>query len=233
MKSVRTLTIACLGLFPLAASAQDDPDEVDPQALLKKYGSPGKEHKVLKSWVGKWETANTFWMAAGAPPIKSSGEANFRLIMGGRYLTEQFKSESEEMGKFSGQGTFGFDRVSKEFIHSWIDSMSTGMMVSRGKLSEDGKTIVMETTQTDIFTMQKMKLRIVNHIGEKDRRKMEMFATYPDKEPFKNMEIIYERVAKKKKVKKPKGQKKPKKQGQPEREPEPEPDPAPAPATEG
>lgn len=232
MNSLRTITISCLYLFPLTASAQDDTAAAtdpgkDAQALMKKYGNPGKEHKLLKSWVGKWATANTFWMAPGAPPMKTSGESSFRLILGGRFLSEQFKSESEEMGKFTGHGTFGYDLVSKEYVHSWIDSMNTGMMISRGKMSEDGKTIVMETTQTDIFTMQKIKLRIVNHLGEKDRRKMEMFATYPGKEPFKNMEIIYERVAKKKKVKKPKAPKKPKKA-----RPDPEPLPEPQTATE-
>ncbi|MEO1842735.1 MAG: DUF1579 family protein [Akkermansiaceae bacterium] len=69
---------ACLALLPLTASAQDDFDPAKMEEIMKKYGTPGKEHKVLRSWVGTWKTESTYWMMPGAPPMKSSGEATFR-----------------------------------------------------------------------------------------------------------------------------------------------------------
>jgi hypothetical protein len=186
---------ACLTLLPLNASAQEDFDPAKMEEIKKKYWSPGKEHKVLRSWVGTWKTKNSFWVQPGAPPMTNEGESKFRMLLKGRYLSEQFSAESEEMGEFKGQGTVAYDRVSKEYTHTWIDSMSTGMMVSRGKNSADGSRIEYTSTVKDAITMQDVKYRIVSHYGDPKNRKMEMFATYPGKKEFKNMEITYTKVA--------------------------------------
>jgi hypothetical protein len=100
-----TEAAACLTLFSLTASAQEDFDPAKMEELKKKYWSPGKEHKVLRSWAGTWKTKNSFWGQPGAPPMTSEGESKFRMLFKGRYLSEPFSAKSEEMGEFKGQGT--------------------------------------------------------------------------------------------------------------------------------
>ena len=124
--------------------------------IKKKYWSPGKEHKVLRSWIGTWKTKNSFWVQAGAPPTTNEGEARFRMLLKGRYLSEQFSAKSEEMGECKGQGTIAFGRATKEYTHTWIDSMSSGMMVSRGKNSADGSRIEYTSTVRDEITYTKV-----------------------------------------------------------------------------
>ena len=181
---------ACLALTPTLAPAEEfDPAKMD--EVMKKYVNPGKQNKAFKSWVGVWKAESTYWMQPGAPPMKSSGEAKFRMAMKGRYLVENFKTESPEMGVFMGQGTFAYDRVAKEYIHTWIDTMGTGVMISRGSASEDGNTLTLHATYQNPMIMQDVKYRLVSHSGDPKKRKLEMFATYPGKEEFKTMEINY------------------------------------------
>jgi hypothetical protein len=199
MKSIhyaKTLTgAACLALLPLTASAQDDFDPAKMEEIMKKYLTPGKEHKVLRSWVGTWKTESTYWMMPGAPPMKSSGEATFRMLLKGRYVTERFTTKSPDFGDFQGQGTVAYDRLAKEYIHTWIDTMGTGIMISRGQASEDGTKIEYTTVYKDPMTMQDIKYRIVTHVGDPKKRKMEMFATHKGKEEHKHMEITYTKIA--------------------------------------
>ena len=129
----QTATVsACLALLPLASPAQDGPDPALMAEAMEKYMTPGPEHKLFKSMVGTWKAKNSYWMQPGAPPMKSTAEVKFRLAMEGRYLLETYKSEDMMSGPFQGQGTLAYDRVKKEYVQTWIDSMGTGIMISRG-----------------------------------------------------------------------------------------------------
>lgn len=185
---------ACLALLPVTVAAQDELDPAKMAEVMAKYGSPGPEHKLLRSWVGTWKVESKYWMAPDGKPMTSSGESKCRMLLKGRYLSEHFSAESPEMGKLEGWGTMAYDRLEQEFVQTWIDSMSTGMMVSRGKLSGDGSTIEMHNEQKCPMTMQMLKHRFVSHIKDPKRHKLEMFVTYPGKPEFKSMEIIYTKV---------------------------------------
>lgn len=186
---------ALLTLFVPSASAQEDFDPAKMEEVMKKYGVPAKQHKALRSWVGTWKTESSYWMAPGGPAMKSSGEAKFRMLLKGRYLSEQFSTNSKDFGEFKGQGTVAYDRLAKEYILTWIDTMGTGMMISRGQASDDGSKIEYKTTWKDPLTMQDIKYRLVSHLGDPKTRKLEMFAAYPGKDEYKHMEIIYTKVS--------------------------------------
>ena len=64
-------------------------------------------------------------------------------------------------------------------------------MISREKASEDGSTIELRSEQKCPMTMHMLKHRIVSHIKDPKQHKLEMFVTYPGKEEYKIMEIIY------------------------------------------
>jgi hypothetical protein len=180
----------------LAQDAEKKPAELSPEEAMAAYlklAEPGKEHKQWKNLVGEWDAHQTIWEAPGAPPMELKGSAKFRLIMGGRYLIQTFKSEIPGMGKYTGQGTTAFDNVNKQYVQIWFDSMSTAPMVSYGKPGDSNKAMELVGEVTEPFTMAKYQLRTISTDIDKDTVKFEMFEKRKEQKERKMMEIIYKR----------------------------------------
>lgn len=198
MKKNRLLQCFCattgLVLLPLSSSAQEDLDPAKMEEIMGKYANPGPQHKALRSWAGVWKAETSYWLQPGGEPMRTKGESTVRLLLKGRFLREQYTSEIPGMGPFLGQGTLAYDRVAKEYVHTWMDNMATSIMISRGKPSKDGKTIEVEAIHKNYMTMQDIKYRTVYHPSDGKTRKMEMFSTPPGQKEYKHMEIIYTKV---------------------------------------
>ena len=64
------------------------------------------------------------------------------MILGGRYLQEEFTGEM--MGSpFTGIGITGYDNLGKKYVMAWMDSMSTGIYFMEGTADADGRTITL------------------------------------------------------------------------------------------
>ncbi len=101
-------------------------------AAWMKYMTPGEEHQRMAAEAGEWTAAGKMWMYPGADPVENTGEATISMLFGGRYQRMDFRGDF--MGSpFEGIGTVAFDNASREYISTWIDSMSTGLSVMRGK----------------------------------------------------------------------------------------------------
>jgi hypothetical protein len=161
------------------------------EAMIK-AGTPGDPHKKLDVFAGTWETEITMWMAPGAPPAKSRGVAENRMIMGGRYLEQRYKGEF--FGEpFEGIGYTGYDNVRKQYWGTWMDNMSTAMMVSTGASSADGKTWTFKGTMPDPMTGKDSWVDEKLTVTDADHHTMEMWGPGPDGKVFKMMEIAYSR----------------------------------------
>lgn len=169
------------------------PDEAAMMEAYMKLIAPGPEHKLLKSLVGDWTATQTLWVAPGAPAEKHPGTAKFRMAMGGRFLVQNYASEIAGMGKFQGRGTTGYDKVAKEYIQTWIDSFGTGIMVSKGKATDD-KTIVLTGEAVDPFTKEKVAFRTVSKYVDENAHEMEMYEKKAGAGERKLMHIAYKRV---------------------------------------
>src|SRR5438309_1202792 len=138
---------------PAAATAQPQPmklppgwTEADVQACMQ-AGVPGKMHERLAKDAGAWRGKTTMWMGPGdTEPM--SGECTWTLtpIMEGRYFKCEMTGEMPPMGTYSGSGVTGFDNVSRQFVSTWIDNHSTGILTGTGSLSDDGKTLTWRFT---------------------------------------------------------------------------------------
>src|SRR5262245_32156610 len=93
----------------------------DPAAMMDEYyklSLPGPEHKFLEERVGKWETITKMWFDPQQPPTETKGTAEYRQIMGGRYLIQEVSGDF--MGKpFNGMGIIGYDKFKKQYTYSW------------------------------------------------------------------------------------------------------------------
>src|SRR5205085_4267708 len=88
---MKTLAIAAVLLAAAAASA-DEPKAQAPalspaeQSMMEKYtkaATPGPEHQQLAKLAGKWDLQVTSWMTPGGAPMKSTGTAEFKPVLGG------------------------------------------------------------------------------------------------------------------------------------------------------
>lgn len=130
-------------------------------------------------------------MAPGTDPVPSSGESKAKMILGDRYL--QFTHVGNYIGMpMEGVSLESFDNSTKELTSIWIDNMGTGMMVMKGKISDDMKTLTYNGTMVDPMSGENLAVRQISEMVNDNTIKMEMFMTSMGTE-FKSMEILYTR----------------------------------------
>jgi hypothetical protein len=166
-------------------------DSVAEMKAWEAYMTPGDAHKMLAQEVGSWTADMTFWHGPDAPPEKAISTAETKMILGGRYQEMNYKGNVMGM-PFEGRSTVAFDNATKEYTNTWIDNMGTGMMVAKGKMNADGKSMELKGDMVDFMTGTKKPWKEVYTIVDADTRKMEMFDVSGGKE-FKSMEIVMKR----------------------------------------
>lgn len=111
------------------APAQPSMEEMQQRQI--EYMTPGAGHQVLNDRVGQWKMEVRYWLPGVPDPMVSLGTSSMQWIMDGRYI-EDHTQASTDQGPFEGRGFVGFDNLTKEYVSTWIDSMSTAVMISRG-----------------------------------------------------------------------------------------------------
>ncbi len=138
----------CLVLAASVAMAKDKKHEkqMDQQAMMEMYqklATPGEPHKLFATLAGSWTTTTKEWMEPGKPPTESTGTAEMKMVLDGRFLQQEFTSQM--MGQpFSGIGIDGYDNLRKRYVTTWIDTWGTGIFQMEGTASADGKTITLK-----------------------------------------------------------------------------------------
>jgi Protein of unknown function (DUF1579) len=165
------------------------------QAMMEKYmqaATPGPEHQKLMKMAGKWKLQVSSWMAPGAPPMKSDGTAEYTSVLGGRYLQQDVKSSMGDQ-PFEGRGFEGYDNVTKEYFGTWMDSMSTGLMVMRGKCQAQAKKCTYKGTMSDAMAGKAVPITDILTYTDDDHFTMEMHGPGPGGKNFKMLQIVYTR----------------------------------------
>lgn len=162
-----------------------------------KLGTPGPEHKMLDQFVGNWNAEVKMWMDPKAEPQVSKGTMHSTWAHGGRYVMGDYKGEFNGM-EFTGTAITAYDNADKTYKGLWIDSWSTGMTLSTGTMSADGKSMtnVMEALHPakPDGKLVKTKMREAIQVVSKDKHIMTMFMTEPGAAEVKVMEITYTRA---------------------------------------
>ncbi len=167
---------------------------MDMQAAMELYAklaTPGDPHKLLASMEGTWKTKSKCWMEPGRSPMESEGTSEQKMLVGGRFLQQEFKGDM--MGTpFTGLGFTGYDNHTKKYVTTWMDSMGTGIMFFEGTAGRDGKTITQEARYDDPVRGP-MIWRAVTRYVDGDTMLFEMYATAKGGKEEKMMEITYTR----------------------------------------
>ena len=195
MKVKICLAGALLVAFSLSALADDTKKkpEMDPAMMeaMMKAATPGEAHKMLNGMVGTWDTKITIWMMPGMDPTTSQGVAVNKSIMGGRYIEQRFTGNFMGM-PFEGIGYTGYDNIKKQYFGTWMDNMSTAMMMSTGSVGTDG-TMTFKGSMPDPMTGKDAPFEEKIKVVDADHTIFEMWAPGPDGKMFKTMEIEYAR----------------------------------------
>lgn len=192
------LTAAALCLLALPALAQDKPAAPAPamdaaaMAAMQKAMTPGEQHKHLARMVGDWTFTNKMWMDPSQPAMESSGTMHGEAILGGRYVQSTWKGDMMGM-PFEGRGTDGYDNVAKQYVSSWMDNMSTGMVYSTGTCDASGNKCSLKGDMLDPMTGQKSYMRSEVTWMDANTFKNEMYGPGPDGKEFKWMEMVIKR----------------------------------------
>jgi hypothetical protein len=168
--------------------------QMDPQAMMEMYqklATPGEPHKLFATLAGSWTTTNKEWMEPGKPPTESTGTAEMKMLLDGRFLYQEFTGNM--MGQpFSGVGIDAYDNMAKKYVTAWMDTMGTGIFMMEGTASADGKTITLKGSHSEPGG-GKMTHRAVWKIVDNNTQTFHMYGTHHGGKEMKVLEIIYTR----------------------------------------
>lgn len=170
-------------------------DGMTPEKMMQEWaalGSPGKPHEFLKSLEGKYTTTATIWMDP-TKPAKSGGTAEFKMILGGRFLQQTYSGSM--MGQpMNGVGLMGFDNNRRQYVSMWCSDLETSMLTMTGGIDQNGKVITMFGEMDEASTKQVGKtVKWVTRIISDDKFAFESWEVECDT-PMKVFEIEYTRV---------------------------------------
>ena len=193
-----TVLVGATTVITTQVVSQDpgQPDMEEMMAAWMKLGAPGPEHAKMAQAEGKWTQVVKHWMYPGAEPETSESIAEFRPILGGRYMIEKMTGSMEMMGEpmeFEGFGLFGYDNFTKKHFFVWADSMSTMLMAAEGTADASGNVITYYSEMPNPMTGETMKFKSVSTTISDDKQKFEMFEQTADGGWHRNMELVAKR----------------------------------------
>ena len=195
----RTLiTLICLSLVMSAslvtAKEKKQSKQMDQQAMMelwKKLATPGEPHKLFAGLAGSWTTTTKEWMEPGKPQTESTGTAEMKMLLDGRFLYQEYNSQM--MGQpFSGIGIDAYDNMTKKYVTAWMDSMGTGIFIMEGTASADGKTITLKGSHPEPGG-GRMTHRAVWKIVDNNTQTFDMYGAHHGGKETKMLEITYTR----------------------------------------
>jgi len=168
--------------------------EMEAKAMegMMAYATPGEAHAKLGESVGNWTAEVKFFPTPDSPGESMTGASTISSLWENRFLVEEFQGDFAGM-PFQGRSIVGYDNFKKEYFSIWMDSMSTGVMMSTGKMDADGKTLNMKGSMPDPITRSYKPTRSVETMPDANTRVMKMYDTWMDGKEYLHMEITYRR----------------------------------------
>jgi hypothetical protein len=155
---------------------------------------PTAEHERLAKDVGTWDATVKSWMGGpGSEPSVSQGVEVTKLLPGGLWTHSEFDGRFGDM-EFHGMGQSGYDTNKKKYVGTWVDSITTEIMMTEGDYDATSNTVTMYAKGTDHSGKPYDSKMTTKHEGE-DTRVFTMFMKSDETkgEFVKVMEITYKR----------------------------------------
>jgi len=201
-KQAFAVALVCLGLSlaptilraddkkPEAAAGSSGAMTPQQQQAWAKVAVPGAEHEALKPMVGTFNAEVSMVAMDGSGKVESSkGVMQNELVLDGRFLQSRYDG-----GDMKGIGFLGYDNSKQKYVGTWMDTMSTMVMVSEGTADASHKVITTTSDITDPTSGKKMTTRGVTTVISNDKHTYEMYMPGPDGKEMKCLTIVYTRT---------------------------------------
>jgi len=158
----------------------------------KRYTQPGKHHRVLERFIGKWNTELRLFMGGKASPAEK-GTAEHSWLMQGRWL--QMKSTGRMMGRpLNSYWWMGYDNFKQSYVATGVNNLDTAMTRSEGDMDQNGKTMLLYGTIDEYLTGEHDKMvKTVFRFESDDKIIMEVHDLPIGEHNTKVFEIVYTR----------------------------------------
>jgi hypothetical protein len=184
------LMLIALSTVTFNLYAEDAKHDEAYMEAMKKMATPGEHHEVLKKMIGMWTVSSKMWKDPTSTPMESVGTSENKMILGDRFLSQEFHGTHMNQ-PFMGMGLMGFDNQTKKFVSTWVDDMSTGIMVSYGTMDKGKNMITQMGEMKNPMTNKSMKLKMVTRIESDTKHVFEMWCNDKKGKMFKSMELVY------------------------------------------
>jgi len=176
-----------------AKPAAGQRDQAAEMAAWAAAATPGEHHGHLKALAGNWSATMKMWEDPAGAPTESKSTVMRKLIMGDRFLQEEYKGDFMGM-PFEGLGFVGYDNLKKKYTSTWMDNMGTCIVMMQGACKPGGKSFEFNGEMDDPMTGKPMKVRSTIKIESDDKHMMEMFGTGPDGKEMRMFEMTCTRT---------------------------------------
>lgn len=158
------------------------------------FPEPQAEHKWLEQMVGEWEVEMTATCTPDGEPMTHTGTDRVRMI-GNLWIIGEQTSALPDGAECQNILTLGYDPARKLFVGSYLVGIMPHQWIYEGSLSEDGKSVILNTTGPDMNGGPDMgHYQDIFTIVSPDHRKLTSRAKQPDGSWNEFMEANYHRV---------------------------------------
>ncbi len=191
MAMAAAMVLGALGVPGHAAEMEMDPAMME---KMKALTSPSKGHEIFDSFVGRWTYAGSIWMSSDAPAASITGTAEHSMMFGGRFLKQEVEGPWMN-GTFEGLGFTGYDNVKEEYVSTWLDNMTTGIMTVTGHYHPDTRMLTQSGTHSCPTTGEKARVvRSEWAVVDQDHHTYTSYAVGMDGGEYTSAEITYTRA---------------------------------------
>ena len=178
---VMALAVTLLGIGSIARGQE-----------MPEFPKPQKEHQWLEQLAGEWTSVMEASMGPDQPPMKCEGTQSAEMI-GGRWLAAT--GQGEMMGQpMTSVLTLGFDPAKEKYVGTFICSCGNELWTYEGKLSDDGKKLVLDTEGPNMMAPgTTSKYRETIEVKDKDHYVFTSSMEGPDGKMIKFMTADYTR----------------------------------------
>lgn len=158
----------------------------------QRAASPSDVHGHLAAMSGSFRAKTEFVMNPGAPAQVHDGLSENKLILGGRFLQQDYRGTMQEM-PFEGRGYTGYDNASKRLVGIWMDTFSTGIMTSLGTGKPSAKKLTSVATGIQP-SGDEVVFDCIIEVQDRDHHTYEMWTKAPNGKRYRAMRVEYVRA---------------------------------------
>ena len=181
--------LALVGATAVVTSQVVSQDAAPEPESWRQYAVPSKQHDILDRLAGEWSHRATVWESPGAEPEVFEMTADYRWILGGRFLIGSYWGYVAGE-RFEARDMLGYDNFRQQFDSIWIDNKTTAFTLSSGHYDRRQDALIMEGTQDDVDRkVRDEPFRFIYRFGGDDRMAIEVFIPGPQGKMFRRLKV--------------------------------------------